>query len=84
MAAKVSRTLQMLLELRGDVGQLREDVGQINERLDRIETTVHGDLVNVANVLIQVRDLLRTGLVQPDRFEDHERRITELERRFGT
>ena len=86
MAGKVSRTLQMLLELRKEmresVAELREQQQETNQRLDRLEGTVHRDLVDVANVLVQVRDILRAGLDERHRVDDHERRIGALEQRL--
>lgn len=100
--AKVSQTLQVLMEMRGELKVIREEskktnarlasVGQGLEALSRRQTETEirlaGELVAVAQSVREVTkaemglgDLFRDRLDDRERVDDHERRITELERR---
>jgi hypothetical protein len=76
MAEKVSRTLQVLIEM-------RDEMRKTNERIDHLETTMAEQFTGVAAVLRDMHVLLRDRLDQRDRVDDHERRITQLERASG-
>ena len=74
--------------MREDVGGLRGDVREMSARIERIERRqveadirLSTEIVGVVGVMQDVRDLLREDLRVRPRLEDHERRITELEKK---
>ena len=83
---KISSTLKALLELREEQRKMHEEQILLREqvigRIDSLETTFSREMRAVTGVLVDVRELLRDGLVR-DQIADHERRLTALERRAG-
>ena len=88
MPRKESPTLTLLREI-------RDELKGTNVRLDRVESRVEtlgkrqtetevrlaSELVAVARAVGEVRDLLRDGLALRPQVEDHERRLSALEKR---
>jgi chromosome segregation ATPase len=90
MAEKVSPTLRVLREIRDEIkgtnhrlDRLEEQGGTLERRQSESEVRLATELVTVARAVTEVRDLLRERLDASDRVENHERRITALERRAG-
>ena len=81
MAAKISPTLKVLHELRGDIRALTHRVDAVEAaltgRVDALESVMKGLAPAVFETLrlMQGRDEVRA------RVDDHERRLTKLERR---
>ena len=74
--------------LREDVGGLRGDLREMGARVERIERRqveadirLSTEIVAVVGVMQDVRDLLREDLRMKPTLADHERRITELEKK---
>jgi chromosome segregation ATPase len=70
--------------LREEVGGLRGDVREMSARMRRqveADTRLSTEIVGVVGVMQDVRDLLRDDLRLRPRLDDHERRITELEKK---
>ena len=74
--------------MREEVGGLRGDVREMSARVERIERRqveadirLSTEIVGVVGVMQDVRDLLREDLRMRPRLDDHERRITELEKK---
>jgi chromosome segregation ATPase len=98
MPPKVSRTLQVLIEMREeqrhmrkDIAELRhgltevrDEVGEVRDGLAQLTTVVTTELGATAAILRDIRTLLRDRLDLRDRVDDHEGRIRKLERRSGT
>jgi hypothetical protein len=87
-----SLTTEILVQIRDEMRATREHLGgrlsELNERVDRLERRQSEDAVRLASELVavasavkEVRDLLRDQRVERERLEDHERRITLLEKR---
>ncbi|TMA40466.1 MAG: hypothetical protein E6J83_13905 [Deltaproteobacteria bacterium] len=88
MPRKESATLKVLREI-------RDELKGTNVRLDRVESRVAAvenrqtetearlatELVAVARAVGEVRDLLRDGLAIRAQVDDHERRLSALEKR---
>jgi len=88
MPRKESATLKVLREM-------RDELKGTNVRLDRVESRVAAvenrqtetearlatELVAVARAVGEVRDLLRDGLAIRAQVDDHERRLSALEKR---
>ena len=97
MARSASPTLQILREIRDELRQTNQrldqtnlHLDQTNERLERLEQRqsqselrVSTELVAVARAVGEVRDLLRDNLGVRRQVEDHEMRISALERGAG-
>ncbi|MBI4951665.1 MAG: hypothetical protein HY908_06500 [Myxococcales bacterium] len=70
--------------------QIRDELKQSNERLDRLErrqteteVRLATELVAVATAVRDLRDVLLEDRKLRETMNDHERRITVLERRAG-
>jgi len=67
--------------------QLRTDVVDRIERVERRQTETEirlaSELVAVGGAVREVRDLLREDRTLRDRVDDHERRLSAVERRTG-
>ena len=88
MPRRESATLKVLREI-------RDELKGTNVRLDRVESRVAAvenrqtetearlatELVAVARAVGEVRDLLRDGLAIRAQVDDHERRLSALEKR---
>jgi hypothetical protein len=68
--------------------QIRDELRKTNERLDRLERRQTEDAVRVATELVavahavgEVRDLLKERRAEREKIDDHERRISALEKR---
>ncbi|HEY8087702.1 MAG TPA: hypothetical protein VIF09_07655 [Polyangiaceae bacterium] len=70
-------------ELRGELEDVRGVIGELRDRQTASEVHVATELVGVAGAVREVRDLLREDRALRVRVEDHERRISEMERRTG-
>jgi hypothetical protein len=75
---------------RDEAHRTNERLDQTNERLDDMrdrqtatEVRLATELVGVAGAVREVRDLLREDRALRVRVDDHERRISEMERRTG-
>ncbi|HEX4513875.1 MAG TPA: hypothetical protein VH054_10075 [Polyangiaceae bacterium] len=81
-------TIEILKNIHAEIGGLRGDFREMNARVERMERRqveadirVSTEIVGVAGVMQDVRDLLRDNLRLRPRLEDHERRIFELEKK---
>lgn len=97
MPAKVSPTLQVLLQIRDELKGTNARLDATNTRLDAVEDAVAGlgkrqtemevrlatELISVANAVQGVRDLLRDRLDDRKRVDDLERRMETIERKVG-
>ena len=95
MPRKESPTLTLLREIRDELKGTNVRLEGTNVRLDRVESRVEtlgrrqtetevrlaSELVAVARAVGEVRDLLRDGLALRPQVEDHERRLSALEKR---
>jgi hypothetical protein len=77
--ARVSPTLKVLLEMRDEMRSLNRRVESLDGRVESLESVMKGLTPAVFDLVrsMQSRDDLR------DRMEDHERRLSRLERRAG-
>jgi chromosome segregation ATPase len=88
---RLDRTNSRLDELRVDVraglDELRTDLVDRIERVERRQTETEvrlaTELVAVGGAVREVRDLLREDRALRDRVDDHERRLSAVERRTG-
>jgi hypothetical protein len=76
--------------LSGLRGELREGLTGVTERMDRLERRqteadlrVATELVGVAGAVREMRDAYREERALSHRVDDHERRLSEMERRVG-
>jgi septal ring factor EnvC (AmiA/AmiB activator) len=83
-------TTQVLIEIRDEVRRTNEQLDVTNKRLGALERRQNEteirlatELTAVAKAVIQVRDLLREDLLLSPRIDDHEKRLTTLERKLG-
>ena len=95
MPAKVSRTLQVLMEIRDDARAFKRDVNErfgrvderferVDQRFERLENVLVQEFTAQRQVLEQIADLLRVERGRyGTRIDDHERRLKVLERRTG-
>jgi hypothetical protein len=67
-------------ELRGEVGGLRGEVNELRQRQVEGEIRIATGLTDVIGALGQVREAILEDRRFAARVEDHERRITALER----
>lgn len=88
-------TTKILVQIRDELRDTKEEVKKTNERLDqtnerlgRLERRQTEDavrlateLVGVAHLVGEVRDLLKDQKIDRRKLEDHERRIAKLEKR---
>jgi hypothetical protein len=78
---------ELRAELRGEMSELRADLRDRFERVEhrRMETEIRlaTQLVAVAGAVRDVRDLLREDRVLRQRVDEHEKRISALERGAG-
>ena len=77
-------------EVAGVRGELRQGLAGVTERMDRIERRqteadlrVATELVAVAGAVREMRDAYREERALNHRVDDHERRLSEVERRVG-
>ncbi len=80
-------TLEVLKDIRGELGGLRKDVQATNERLDGLERRqteteirLATEIVAVASAIRDLRDVLIEDRAVRARVDDHENRIQRLER----
>lgn len=85
---KISPTLKVLVEIRDTLRAHDEKLSALDTNLSalgkrQVETEIRlaTELVTVAKVMGEVRDLLRDRFDQRDRVDDIDRRLTALERR---
>ena len=90
-------TIEILKDIREEgrkandgLERLREEGRKTNERLERLErrqveseVRVASEIVGVAGAVRELRDLLRDDLALRARVDDHERRLSAVERRPG-
>lgn len=83
-------TTQILVQIRDEMRNMRGAFDTTNERLERLErrhtediTRLATEVIAVAKAVVEVRDLLRDQRADRTRLEDHEGRITRLEKRAG-
>ncbi len=95
MPRKESPTLTVLRQIRDELKGTNTRLEGTNARLDRVESSVGAlekrqtetevrlasELVSVARAVGEVRDLLRDGLAVRAQVDDHERRLSALEKR---
>jgi hypothetical protein len=81
---------QILIQIRDEMQKMREEQRATNDRLDHLEARQREDAVRLASELVavaravgEVRDLLREQRDDRGRLDDHERRITAIERRIA-
>ncbi|HEY3816152.1 MAG TPA: hypothetical protein VGL81_03220 [Polyangiaceae bacterium] len=70
-------------EMRAGLFDVRSEVKDLGDRQTATEIRLATELVGVAGAVREVRDLLREDRVLRDRVEDHERRISAMERGAG-
>ena len=97
MNGKVSPTIRVLQEIRGELRSTVDRIDGTNTRLERLEEKfgslerrqvegeirISTELVSVGKTLIEMRDLLRDRLDDHHRVDELERRVDSLERRVG-
>ncbi len=90
-------TTQILVQIRDEMRSMRGALDttnarleRTNDRLERLEnrhtediTRLATEVIAVAKAVVEVRDLLREQRVDRTRLEDHEGRITRLEKKAG-
>ena len=88
MPRKESPTLTLLREIRDELkgtnvrlDRVESCVGTLEKRQTETEVRLASELVAVARAVGEVRDLLRDGLALRPQVEDHERRLSALEKR---
>jgi hypothetical protein len=81
-------TIEILKDIREEGRKTNTRLDTTNERLERLERRqteseirLATELVGVAGAVREVRDLLRDDLSVRARVEDHERRLSAVERR---
>ena len=74
------KTNERLDELRTD---LVDRIERVERRQTETEMRLASELVAVGGAVREVRDLLREDRVLRDRVDDHERRLSAVERRTG-
>jgi hypothetical protein len=78
---------ELRVDLRSGLDDLRTDVVDRIERVERRQTETEmrlaSELVAVGGAVREVRDLLREDRALRDRVDDHERRLSAVERRTG-
>jgi hypothetical protein len=74
------RTNERLDELRTDVV---DRIERVERRQTETEVRLATELVAVGGAVREVRDLLREDRALRDRVDDHERRLSAVERRTG-
>jgi hypothetical protein len=71
---------ELRTEVRNEFAEVRVEIRELRDRQTGTEVRLATELVAVAG---EVRDLLREDRVLRDRVDDHERRLSEVERRTG-
>ena len=89
MPGKVSPTLEVLLEIRGELRELRGEIQRVdrtvNARIDGLENVVASEMSANREVLGTIVELLRDRRdTLGEKVQDHETRIQALERRSST
>jgi chromosome segregation ATPase len=78
---------ELRVDLRSGLDDLRTDLVDRIERVERRQTETEmrlaSELVAVGGAVREVRDLLREDRALRDRVDDHERRLSAVERRTG-
>ena len=69
--------------LDGLQAEVRSGLGELRDRLTATEVRLATELVGVAGAVREVRDLLHEDRALRDRVDDHERRLSAVERRTG-
>jgi hypothetical protein len=77
---RINETNERLEGLRTD---LVDGIERVERRQTQTEVRLATELVAVAGAVHEVRDLLREDRALRDRVDDHERRLTAVERRTG-
>jgi uncharacterized protein YPO0396 len=77
---RIDQTNARLDELRTD---LVDRIERVERRQTETEVRLASELVAVGGAVREVRDLLREDHALRDRVDDHERRLTAVERRTG-
>ncbi len=87
---EIRSTNKQLGGLNDRVDTLNEQVDTLNERVDRLESRQAEDsirlgteLLAVARAVVEVRDLLREQRLERERLDNHERRLTAIERKIA-
>ena len=88
MPRKESATLKVLREIRDELkgtnvrlDRVESGVAAVENRQTETEVRLATELVAVARAVGEVRDLLRDGLAIRAQVDDHERRLSALEKR---
>jgi hypothetical protein len=87
-------TIEILKDIRDETRKTNErvdaldrtvakEIGSVREEARQTEVRLATELVAVAGAVREVRDLLREDRVLRQRVDDHERRITAMERHTG-
>ena len=78
----------ILIQIRDEIHKTNERLDTTNDRLDRLERRQSEDSVRLATEVLavakavgEVRDLFRHNRLDRAKIENHERRITKLEKR---
>ena len=77
---EVHKTNERLVELRSDVV---DRIERVERRQTETEVRLATELVAVGGAVREVRDLLREDRALGERVNDHERRLSAIERRTG-
>jgi hypothetical protein len=77
---RLDRTNERLDELRAD---LVDRIERVERRQTETEIRLASELVAVGGAVREVRDLLREDRALRDRVDDHERRLSAVEKRTG-
>ena len=83
-------TIEILKSIRDELGGVRQELVGIAGRMDRVEhrqteaeLRVATELVAISGVVREMRDAYREERALSHRVDDHERRLSEMERRVG-
>jgi len=83
-------TIEILKSIRDELGGVRQELVGITGRMDRVERRqteaelrVATEFVAVSGVVREMRDAYREERALSHRVDDHERRLSEMERRVG-
>ncbi|HEY3820693.1 MAG TPA: hypothetical protein VGL81_26185 [Polyangiaceae bacterium] len=81
-------TIQILKDIREAARQTNDRIEKTNDKLDALwtrqtetEVRLATEIVTLVGAVREVRDLLRDDFALRDRVDDHERRLSAVERR---
>jgi len=76
-------TIQILTDIRDEGRKTNDRLERLERRQTETEVRLSTELVGVAGAVREVRDLLREDRALRNRVDDHERRLSAVERRTG-